>query len=59
MKLFYRGICYESQPSTLEVSEGEIGGTYRGNTWKVHKPKLFLRRQMPMERIYRGVTYIQ
>jgi hypothetical protein len=37
MKLFFRSIPYNSQSSALEVSEGEIGGKYRGQTWKVRQ----------------------
>jgi hypothetical protein len=57
MKLSYRGVSYEDQPSTLEVSEGEIGGKYRGQTWKIHRPKQSLRRSASKELIYRGITY--
>ncbi len=57
MKLLYRGVSYEEQPSTLEVSEGEIGGRYRGQIWKIHRPKQSLRRSAAKELIYRGITY--
>lgn len=58
MKFFYRGVTYENQPSTLEVTEGEIGGTYRGKNWKVHYPQRHsLRKTASHEFIYRGVTY--
>ncbi|NET57426.1 MAG: DUF4278 domain-containing protein [Symploca sp. SIO2E6] len=57
MKLLYRGIGYENQPSTLEVSEGEIGGKYRGQTWKIHRPKQNLRHPLFRELIYRGISY--
>jgi hypothetical protein len=58
MKLFYRGVSYESEPSTLEVTEGEIGGLYRGQAWRVHNP-LQLRRREPAPRklSYRGASY--
>ncbi|MEQ8753007.1 MAG: DUF4278 domain-containing protein [Coleofasciculus sp. G1-WW12-02] len=36
MKRCYRGVHYNDTPSTLEVSEGEIGGTYRGQKWQLH-----------------------
>ncbi|NES19279.1 MAG: DUF4278 domain-containing protein [Symploca sp. SIO3E6] len=36
MKLTYRGIQYQPEPATLEIREGEIGGTYRGAAWKFH-----------------------
>lgn len=35
MKLTYRGVNYEGTPA-LEVTEREIGGTYRGQQWKSH-----------------------
>ena len=36
MRLSYRGVSYESNPLTLEVTEGEIQGKYRGASWKCH-----------------------
>jgi len=57
MKLSYRGVNYEEQPSTLEVTEGEIGGKYRGQAWKIHRPKQNFRHPMSRELIYRGITY--
>ncbi|MEQ9481598.1 arginine synthesis PII-interacting regulator PirA [Coleofasciculus sp. F4-SAH-05] len=36
MKRCYRGVHYDETPSTLDVSEGEIGGTYRGQNWRFH-----------------------
>ncbi len=38
MKLSYRGVSYEIEPSTLEVTEGEVGGLYRGQAWRVYRP---------------------
>jgi hypothetical protein len=63
MKLHYRGVNYDSEPSMADVTEGETGGTYRGHSWKIHKPKLHRRRpgsvgrQESVELTYRGVTY--
>ncbi|OUC13898.1 MAG: hypothetical protein B0A82_14835 [Alkalinema sp. CACIAM 70d] len=34
MKLSYRGVQYEYTPPTLEVTEGEICGRYRGVEWR-------------------------
>ncbi len=34
MRLSYRGASYEYNPPTLEVTEGEIQGKYRGTTWR-------------------------
>ncbi|HAX85169.1 MAG TPA: hypothetical protein DCY91_02645 [Cyanobacteria bacterium UBA11370] len=57
MKLAYRGVSYETQPLTLEVTEGEIGGMYRGQTWKVHKHQSLNRGQVPLQLSYRGIPY--
>ncbi|MBD2326932.1 DUF4278 domain-containing protein [Alkalinema sp. FACHB-956] len=34
MKLSYRGVHYEYTPPSLEVTEGEICGRYRGVEWR-------------------------
>ncbi|NES19278.1 MAG: DUF4278 domain-containing protein [Symploca sp. SIO3E6] len=53
----YRGINYEEQPSMLEVSEGQIGGKYRGQTWRIHRAKQNLRHPASRELTYRGISY--
>ncbi len=57
MKLRYRGVTYEREPSTLEVIEGEVGGKYRGENWHHSYPRhmTHLRNKPSME--YRGVAY--
>lgn len=58
MKLSYRGVNYEAEPMTLEVTEGEIAGTYRSHPWRVHhatQPRY--RFVAPLKLLYRGVTY--
>jgi hypothetical protein len=58
MKLSYRGVSYEAEPDTLEVTEGEIGGLYRGRAWRVHNHQPIRRRYLAsLELIYRGVGY--
>ncbi|MEC4891946.1 MAG: DUF4278 domain-containing protein [Oscillatoria sp. PMC 1051.18] len=57
MKLHFRGHNYETQPVSLEVTEGAVGGTYRGSAWKVHRFRFNRRHQPSQEFIYRGVTY--
>ncbi len=58
MKLFYRGVSYEAESSMLEVTEGEIGGMYRGQAWRTHTPKQSRRRVVaPVELTYRGAPY--
>ncbi|MEB3295586.1 MAG: DUF4278 domain-containing protein [Synechococcales bacterium] len=36
MKLSYRGVQYEYSPPSLEVTEGEVRGAYRGVPWRCH-----------------------
>ncbi|MBC7822307.1 MAG: DUF4278 domain-containing protein [Candidatus Parcubacteria bacterium] len=36
MRLSYRGVSYEYTPPTLEVTEGEIQGSYRGTSWRCY-----------------------
>lgn len=58
MKLSYRGVSYKAEPTTLEVTEGEIRGMYRGQAWKRHQPNLTRHGlTTPVESIYRGVAY--
>lgn len=57
MKLSYRGVNYETDPTTIEVTEGDVGGLYRGHTWKLHLPKRRPRHQPPAELLYRGAHY--
>jgi hypothetical protein len=57
MKLCYRGTSYENKPSNLEIREGEIGGKYRGQDWKIHYPRHIPQLQPQPSRQYRGITY--
>ncbi len=57
MKLSYRGVSYEHSPSTLEVTEGEILGKYRGIGWHCHTLKEMPVPQPNMALKYRGVAY--
>lgn len=57
MKLSYRGVRYESTPSTLEVTEGEIGGMYRGRPWQFHYLRHIPEPPPIHELKWRGVTY--
>ena len=57
MKLRYRGIEYDYNPPIIAVSEGEIGGKYRGLDWRFHnldKPPVL---QPRLNLTYRGVKY--
>jgi hypothetical protein len=58
MKLQFRGKSYEGPHLEWDVSEGEIGGTYRGKPWKVHHLKEQHRRNhSKSELTYRGIHY--
>lgn len=57
MKLSYRGISYNSEPSVLVTSEGEIGGKYRGSDWRYRYPSHITPRQPNFKRKYRGIPY--
>jgi len=57
MRFQFRGVHYDSQPATLDVTEAEVGGLYRGSPWKVHRLKQPLQRAGGKEMTYRGVTY--
>lgn len=57
MKLSYRGANYEYNQPSLEVTEGEILGHYRGVNWRCHTL-----REMPIPQPgqplhYRGMAY--
>jgi hypothetical protein len=58
MKLSFHGSKYEYHPEKLEMSEGGVGGRYRGSPWKTHQDKVKNRhRHFPVELTYRGVRY--
>lgn len=57
MKLIYRGQSYEYNPPTVEYTESEVGGKYRGLDWRFRnlkqQPVLHPRANLT----YRGVSY--
>jgi hypothetical protein len=57
MKLSYRGAHYEYNQPTLEVTEGEILGRYRGANWRCHtlQEMPILQPGQPLK--YRGTAY--
>lgn len=57
MKLTYRGIQYEPETNPLETTEGEIGGKYRGQSWRYHYPRHIPQLQPKLGLQYRGVHY--
>jgi len=57
MRLCYRGINYEYVPPAVRVTEGEIGGEYRGASWRFHIVEEIPLPQPMLHLIYRGVSY--
>lgn len=57
MKLSYRGVKYENTSPVLEVTEGEIGGTYRGQSWRSHYVRHIPEPAPVHDLKYRGVAY--
>ena len=60
MRLQFRGKIYEAPHIEWDVSEGEVGGLYRGKPWKVHHLKEKHRQNhSKTELTYRGIHYIK
>ena len=57
MKLSYRGVSYEGEPLVLETIESDIGGKYRGQTWKHRYPRHIPHIKPKAYMQYRGVAY--
>ncbi len=58
MRLQFRGKIYEKPQNDWDVTEGKVGGVYRGQPWKVHCLKEEHRtRHLHPELTYRGVHY--
>ena len=57
MKLGYRGVAYEYEPATIDMTEGEIGGKYRGQPWRCSYPRHIPVPHPPLDLKYRGVAY--
>ncbi|MEW6491222.1 MAG: DUF4278 domain-containing protein [Cyanobacteriota bacterium] len=57
MKLSYRGVKYENTSPVLEVTEGDIGGTYRGQSWRSHYVRHIPEPAPVHDLKYRGVAY--
>ena len=58
MKLHFHGSTYEDNHTELKITEGQVGGRYRGTPWKMHS---ILQRQQLRSKSsqlkYRGVSY--
>ena len=57
MKLSYRGVAYDYNPPAIDMVEGEIGGKYRGQSWRMEYPRHIPVPQPAVDLKYRGVAY--
>lgn len=57
MKLCYRGVCYDYTPPTVETTQGEFVGKYRGLDWRFYAVKKAPVQQTNVDLKYRGVAY--
>lgn len=55
MKLNYRGVTYEHNPTEFTVAEGQVGGKFRGRSWRVHNLKDVPLVKHATDLVYRGV----
>ena len=57
MKLKYRGVTYEYNPTNVATIEGKLGGKYRGVTWRQKISQITQVPEPSVDLKYRGVTY--
>lgn len=57
MKLKYRGVAYESNPTHVTTVEGKVGGKYRGVPWQAKVPQIISVDEPSVDLKYRGVPY--
>lgn len=57
MRLTYRGVDYDHNPPSLEMSESEITGCYRGRSYQFSYVRHVPFPQPVAELTYRGVAY--
>lgn len=57
MEFSYRGAKYEKDLPTLEMTEGEMGGMYRGQAWNYRYPRHIPVPHSTPQLKYRGVSY--
>jgi hypothetical protein len=57
MEFSYRGVKYENDLPTVEMTEGEMGGIYRGQAWNYRYPRHIPVPQATPHLKYRGVNY--
>ena len=57
MKLSYRGIQYNQEPTVVNVHSGRVAGKYRGANWQAHNLDKVPVKQPNPHLTYRGVSY--
>lgn len=57
MKLTYRGVAYEANNPVSELTQGEVGGKYRGAQWKPKYLKHIPVPPLAVDLKYRGNSY--
>ena len=57
MKLKYRGVAYEYNPTNIASIECKVGGKYRGVSWRQRISQIVQVPQPSVDLKYRGVTY--
>lgn len=57
MKLKYRGVAYEYNPTNVTTVEGKVGGKYRGVPWQQRIPQITQVPEPSVDLKYRGVPY--
>lgn len=57
MKLKYRGIAYDYNPTQVTTVESGAGGKYRGVPWRQRIPLIARVDELGVDLKYRGVTY--
>lgn len=57
MKLFYRGVSYESNSQAIETTESIASAQYRGISYQVRRPSHQLGIQSNATLRFRGVLY--
>ena len=57
MKLKYRGVVYEYNPTKIALLEGKVTGKYRGVPWQEKIPQIAQVAEPRVDLKYRGVPY--
>lgn len=57
MKLSYRGVSYNSNPTVIATGESKVAGKYRGSSLRFHVAQTVNAPQRKNYRTYRGIQY--